>query len=77
MKLKDAKDVEPEYLKLVDNDKILTDNKTYRKDVSTLLYLTTVTRLNISAAINILSLRNENSREKDWNAIKKVIFEKN
>lgn len=55
-------------LKLDDNDKLLPDSRKYKQTVGALLYLETVTRQDISAAINILSHRNENPREKGWNA---------
>lgn len=75
--LKDAKPcnipMEPKYLKLDYNDKLLADNKKYRQAVDSLLYLATVGRRDSSVAINILCRRNENPGEKDLDAIKRVI----
>lgn len=37
------------------------------------IYIATITIPDISAAVNMLSRRNEKSREKDWNVVKRVI----
>lgn len=53
--------------------KELNDNKNYRKTVGDLLYISTITRPDISVSINILGRRNEKLREADWHAVEKVI----
>lgn len=65
--------MEPDYLKFVDDDKLLPDNNKYFQAMGELLYISSVTRPDISVAINTLSRRNENRRDKDWNANKRVI----
>lgn len=61
--MKDAKPcdtpIEPGYLNLDDEENLLPNNTKYRQAIGTLLYIGTITRPDISAAINILSLRNE------------------
>ncbi|CAL1265951.1 unnamed protein product [Larinioides sclopetarius] len=65
--------MEPGYIKTIDNNNLLKDNVKYRQAVGALLYISTVTRPDISAAVNILSLRNEKPRAKDWEAVKRTI----
>lgn len=65
--------MEPCYYKINDEENLLPNNKKYRQAIGALLYIATVTRPDISVAVNILSRRNENPREKDWNAVKRVI----
>lgn len=65
--------MEPGYLKLYYNDKLLLDNKKYRQVVAELVHLETVTRPVISVTVNVLSHRNEKPIGKNWNTIKRVI----
>lgn len=64
--------MEPDYLKFVDDDNLLPDNNKYFQAMGELLYISSVTRPDISVAINTLSRRNENRRDKDRNANKRV-----
>jgi transposase InsO family protein len=52
---------------------LLTNNKRYRKAIGILLYISTLTRPDISLAVNLLSRKNENPTEEDWKAVVKVI----
>ncbi|GBM70587.1 Copia protein [Araneus ventricosus] len=54
-------------------DDLLPNNTQYRQAIRTLLYVATVSRPDISVAVNILSRRNEKPRERDWNAVKRII----
>lgn len=54
-------------------DNLMPKNTQYRKAVGGLLYVATVTRPDISTVVNILSRRNETSREKYWNSVKRTI----
>lgn len=60
-------------MKINDDEKLLPDNTKYRQAVGALLYISTVSRPDISAAVNILSRRNEHPRAKDWEAVKRTI----
>lgn len=75
--LQDAKPhstpMETNYTRLNDEDNILSNNILYRQATGNLLYIATVSRPDICAAVNILSRRNEKPRIKDWNAAKRVI----
>ncbi|GBN19276.1 Copia protein [Araneus ventricosus] len=75
--LKEAKPtnipMDPNYLKQEGEDDILPNNTQYRKAVGALLYIATVSRPDIAVAVNILSRRNEKPRERDWNAVKRII----
>lgn len=55
------------------NDNLLPNNTKYRQAISTLLYISRLTRPDISTAVNILSRRNETTREKYWKSVKRVI----
>lgn len=61
------------YNRLEDNDNLLPRNAKYRQTIGAFLYVSTVTRIDIAAAINILSRRNESPRVKDWNSAKRII----
>ncbi|GBM09373.1 putative mitochondrial protein AtMg00810 [Araneus ventricosus] len=61
------------YLKLEGGDDRLPNNTQYRQEVGALLYVATVSRPDISVAVNILSRKNEKPRERDWNAVKRII----
>ncbi|GBN12713.1 Retrovirus-related Pol polyprotein from transposon TNT 1-94 [Araneus ventricosus] len=75
--LKEAKPtnipMDPNYLKQEGEDDLLPNNTQYRKAVGALLYIATVSRPDIAVAVNILSRRNEKPRERDWNAVKRII----
>ncbi|GBN11147.1 Retrovirus-related Pol polyprotein from transposon TNT 1-94 [Araneus ventricosus] len=74
--LKEAKPtnipMDPNYLKQGEDD-LLPNNTQYIKAVGALLYIATVSRPDIAVAVNILSRRNEKPRERDWNAVKRII----
>lgn len=66
--LKDVKPcdtlMEPDYLNLDHEENLIPNNTKYRQAIGALLYIATLTRPDISAAINILSWRNEKPRKK-------------
>ncbi|XP_035234244.1 secreted RxLR effector protein 161-like [Stegodyphus dumicola] len=49
------------------------DNTKYRQAIGALLYIATVTRPDITLAVNRLSRKNESPNEKDWKAVLRVI----
>ena len=57
--------IEPGYLNSEDGENLLPPNAQYRQVVDALLYIATISRPVICAAINILSRRNEKPRKKD------------
>ncbi|XP_069600637.1 uncharacterized protein [Ranitomeya imitator] len=76
--LKDAKPVkspmETNYLKEINSEQnLLPNNEQYIKVIGKLLYLVTVTRPNIAAAVGILSRKVLKPNKMDWNAVKRVI----
>ena len=75
--LNDAKGVstpmEAAYMKAEGESDLLPDNELYRKAVGALLYVATTTRPDIAAAIGILCRRVSNPRQRDWNAVKRVM----
>lgn len=75
--LEDAKPcntpMEPGYTCLNDEDNPLHNSTKYRQAIGVLPYIATVTTPDISAAVNILSRRNETPRGKAWNAVKRII----
>lgn len=56
--------MEPGALWLEDEDNLLPNNTKYRQAVREIFYTAMVTSPNISTAVNILSRKNETSREK-------------
>lgn len=52
---------------------LLPDNIKYRQAIGSLLYLSTMSRPDISAAVGILARRVEKPSHSDWNAVKRVI----
>ena len=75
--MNDAKGVstpmETAYTKAEGEYDLLPDNELYRQAVGALLYVATTTRPDITAAIGILCRRVSNPRQRDWNAVKRVI----
>lgn len=65
--------MEPGYVKLADDENLLPYNTKYRQAVGALLYISTISKPDISAAVNILSRTNERPREKDSKAVKRTI----
>ena len=65
--------MEAGYLKLEGEYDLLPDNELHRQAVGALLYVATTTRPDIAAAIGILCMRVSNPRQRDWNALKRVI----
>lgn len=57
--------METGYLLLADEENQLPNHTNYRQAIRVLLYLATVTRLDISAAVNILSRENEELLQRD------------
>ncbi|KAM4045526.1 uncharacterized protein ACNLHF_009382 [Anomaloglossus baeobatrachus] len=60
------------YLKLEEDD-LLHNNEKYRQAVGALLYISTITRPDITTAVGILCRYVEKPRQKDWNAVKRVL----
>ncbi|GFU47248.1 retrovirus-related Pol polyprotein from transposon TNT 1-94 [Nephila pilipes] len=50
------------------------DNSEYRQAIGALLYISTVSRPDVSLTVNKLGRRNEIPTEKDWTALKKLIM---
>ncbi|GFU26800.1 hypothetical protein NPIL_240801 [Nephila pilipes] len=59
------------YSKIKDN---MDDNKEYRQVIGVLLYISPVSRLDVSLALNKLSSKNETQTEKDRTVLKKLIM---
>ncbi|UYV77601.1 hypothetical protein LAZ67_15001684 [Cordylochernes scorpioides] len=53
--------------------KLLPNNVQYQQLIGSLLYLSVVSRLDIAAPVCILSSRNQNPRNCDWNAAKIIV----
>ena len=66
--------MEPVYVKRVDEEHLLSDNTKYRQVVVTLFFIATVSRPDISVAVNILYRRKECPRAKDWEPVKRTIL---
>ncbi|XP_035211452.1 secreted RxLR effector protein 161-like [Stegodyphus dumicola] len=49
------------------------DKTKYRQAIGALLYIATVTRPDITLAVNVLSRKNESTNEKDWKTVVRVI----
>ncbi|KAM4043678.1 uncharacterized protein ACNLHF_013926 [Anomaloglossus baeobatrachus] len=76
--LKDAKTVkspmETNYLKEMNSEQnVLPNNEEYRTAMGKLLYLATVSRPDIAAAVGIMSRKVLKPNKKDWNAVKRVV----
>ncbi|XP_046393582.1 secreted RxLR effector protein 161-like [Ischnura elegans] len=66
-------DQDPEYPKLKGENDALLNNGKYREAVGALLYISTTTRPDISGAMSILCRRVSNPRQRDWEALKKLM----
>ncbi|XP_073426901.1 uncharacterized protein [Dendrobates tinctorius] len=64
---------EPSYLKLEGEDDLLPNNEKYRQAVGALLYISTMTRPDITTAVGILCRYVEKPRQRDWNAVKRLL----
>lgn len=64
--------ISPTYHKQPEGEKLPTNEK-YRAAIGCLLYISTNTRPDISAAVNILSQKVENPTQADWDEVKKLI----
>ena len=53
------------YINLEDEENLLPQNTQYRQVIGVLLYIATISRLDICATINILSCRNENPEKRN------------
>ncbi|XP_055910757.1 uncharacterized protein LOC129945122 [Eupeodes corollae] len=51
----------------------LPNNNLYRKAIGSLLYIATVSRPDVSLAVNLLSRKIESPTESDWKAVKRVM----
>lgn len=56
-----------------DNSSLLSNNPQYRQAIGSLLYLATISRPDIAAAVSFLARRVETPTQMDWNAVKRVI----
>jgi len=65
--------MESAYMKAEGEYDLLPDNELYRQAVGALLYVATTTRPDITAAIGILCRRVSNPRQRDWNAVKRLM----
>ncbi|XP_041434031.1 uncharacterized methyltransferase-like C25B8.10 [Xenopus laevis] len=76
--MEEAKEVkmpmEVEYLKDENVERLLTDNHQYRKVIDKLLFIMTVTRPDIAAAVGILCRKVSAPSHHDWNAMAVDIF---
>lgn len=54
-----------DYYNIDPQNKLLNVNVRYKKTVEVLLYISTITRIGVSASVNILGRRNEKLREAD------------
>ncbi|KAM4036340.1 uncharacterized protein ACNLHF_015259 [Anomaloglossus baeobatrachus] len=66
--------MESSYLKLEEDD-LLPNNEKYRQAVGALLYISTMTRPDITIVVGILCRYVEKPRQKDWNAVKRGLNE--
>ncbi|XP_054830393.1 uncharacterized protein LOC129326256 [Eublepharis macularius] len=68
-----ATPMEPSYVKDQDDpEKLPTDNK-YHVAIGKLLYVSTLTRPDISAAMGLLCRKSSAPTFKDWNAVKRLV----
>ena len=64
--------IDPGYFRSGDGEK-LPDNKQYHQLVGALLYISTNSRPDISAAVSILSRKTNNPTQRDWLELKRVV----
>ncbi|XP_062987375.1 uncharacterized protein LOC134401944 [Elgaria multicarinata webbii] len=62
-----------DHLKGQDDNTPLPDNQQYQRAVGKLLFIATVTRPDIAAAVGILSKKVANPSQRDWNRVKRVM----
>lgn len=65
--------IETDFNRFEDDDNFLPNNTKFKQVICSVFYIATITRPDISAAINILSKRSESKHEKDWNTAKSII----
>ncbi|XP_041446831.1 secreted RxLR effector protein 161-like [Xenopus laevis] len=65
--------IDTAYPRLEGEDDLLTSNEEYRQAVGALLYIATTTRPDIAVAMSLLCRRVDKPRQRDWNAIKRVM----
>lgn len=64
--------LDPGYFKILD-DKLLENNKEYRKIIGMLLFLTTHSRPDIASSVSILSQKVEKPNQTDLNELKRIV----
>lgn len=65
--------MELRYQNINGEENLLPNNSKYRRAIGALFCISTTAWPHISKAVNNLSLRNENPKERDWNAVKPAI----
>lgn len=65
--------IDPGYIKLADDEYLLTNNTNYSQAMGSLFYISTTSRPDIRAVVNIFSHWNECLRVKDWETEKRTI----
>ncbi|XP_024879516.1 uncharacterized protein LOC112461348, partial [Temnothorax curvispinosus] len=56
-----------------ENSPLLSNNHQYQQAIGSLLYLATISRLDVAAAVGFLARRVETPTQMDWNAVKRII----
>ncbi|XP_040203616.1 secreted RxLR effector protein 161-like [Rana temporaria] len=65
--------MEPGYQKSNEAENLLPNNDTYHRAIGKLLYVATVTRPDIAAAVDILCRKVSAPCQRDWKAVKRVM----